>query len=388
MSKTNENINLEFSRVKLLGYYKTPINSIRPELNYPKEAEILYDLLSKSFNSAECIKSIDSDIRNVLLDSELIFKNSQGRLISFYANDGIVKISDVVYNPKLIKKLASEYQRLFTPGQPYTPFPLKSDLNETKQKVTKVTATIKQIVNIDGYYYYQLLYAGNTCYVKLYPFEVQNLDDIKQRHTLDCVYHGLDENGFPKLVHDRNSFIDDLYEEDTVQSFYYINSAYETHGNESKEFHWVRDSYGLKHRLYADLSEDDKVSGNKFELYIKRIDPKTKKLSLTFYNPNLDRAVKEWYSADRIFSEINETENKEQYFDCYFSEDIKYRSKLEKDFIGQYKGKSNLWLFTYLNIIDSEFVGLCFRKHKIEELAIASQIIAVRRKNLRLYFTI
>lgn len=375
MSKKTENINLEFSRVKLLGYYPTPVNSIYPELSYPEEAEILNDLLSKSFNSAECIKSIDTDIRNTLLNSEVILKNSKGRLISFHCNDGIVNISDVIYNPHLIKKLPSEYSRLFSPGQPYAPFSTKNDHNEISREVTKVKATIEQIVNIDGFYYYQLNYAGNTCHVKLYPFEVQILDNIKQRQTLDCVYHGLDENGVPKLVQDRNSYIDDLFEEDTVQSFYYVNSAYETHGDESKEFHWVRDSYGLRHRFYADLSEEDKVRGNKFELYIKRIDPRTKKLSLTFYNPNLDRNVKEWYSADRIFSEINETDNKEQYFDCYFSEDIKHRSKLEKDFIGQYKGYSNLWLFTYLNILDTEFVGLCFRKHKIEELAIAAQIM-------------
>ena len=375
MNIIKENLNLEFSRVKLLGYYENPINSVRPEIVYREEAEILHDLLSKSFNSAECIKSVDSEIRDLLLKSEMIFKNSQGRLISFFPNDGIVKISDVIYNSRLIKKLPSEYQRLFTPGQPYAPFSSKVDHTEPKREVTKVTATVKQIVNIEGYYHYQLNYAGNTCYVKLLPFEVQTLDNIKHKQTLDCVYHGLDENGIPKLVQDRNSYIDDLYEEDTVQSFYYVNSAFDTNGNTSKEYHWVRDSYGLKHRFYGDLSEDDKVCGNKLELYIRRIDPRTKKLSLTFYNPNLDRAIKEWYSADRIFSEINELDNKEQYFDSYFSEENKHRSKLEKDFIGQYKGNSNLWLFTYLNILDNEFVGLCFRKHKIEELAIAAQIM-------------
>ena len=255
-------------------------------------------------------------MRKILLNTELIFENAYGRIVSFYANDKIVKISDVEYNSKLIKKPLQEYQRTFTPGEPFTPSSLKNEHNETKREVTKVAVAIKQLVNIEGYYYYELLYAGNTCYVKLLPFEIQILDNIKQRKTLECVYLGLDENGVPRLVQDRSSYIDDLYEEDTVQSFYYVNSAYETHGDTSKEYHLVRDSYGLKHRLYANLSEEEKFSGNKFELYIKRIDPRTKKLSLTFYNPNLDRGVKEWYSAERIFSEINETDNKEQYFDC------------------------------------------------------------------------
>ena len=374
-TNNNRNINLEFSRVKLLGYYETPINSSRPEREFPEEAEILFDLLNNSFNSAVCIKSVDSEIRDILLNSEVILKNANGRLISFSAIDKIVKISDVIYNSKLIKRLEREYQCFFTPGDPFTPYSPKGEHTETKREITKVTATIKQIVNIEGYYYYELLYAGNTCYVKLLPFEVQILDNIKQRKTLDCVYLGLDEKGVPKLVQDRNSFIDDLYEEDTVQTFYYINSAHETHGDIIKEYHWVRDSYGLKHRLYAELSDEEKYSGNKLELYIKRIDPRTKKLSLTFYNPNLDRGVKEWYSAERIFSEINEIDNKEQYFDCYFSDEKTHRSKLEKDLVGQYSGNSNLWLFTYLNVLDIEFVGLCFRKHKIEELAVAAHIM-------------
>ena len=371
----DKNINLEFSRIKLLGYYENPINSSRPEKVFPEEANALFGLLSKSFNSAECIKSLDSEMRDTLLNTELILKNSNGRLISFSAKDKIVKISDVIYNSKLIKRLAREYQSAFTPGEPYISYTSISGSVKMKREVTKVTATIKQLLNIEGYYYYELLYAGHICYVKLLPFEVQMLKHIKQRKTLGCVYQGLDEQGAPRLVQDRNSYIDDLYEEDTVQSFYYVNSAYETHGNISKEYHWVRDSYGLKHRFYAEIPHKERISGNKFELYIKRIDPRTKKLSLSFYNPNLDRGVKEWYSADRVFSEINELDNKGQYFDCYFSEEIRDRSKLEKDLIGQYNGNSNLWLFTYLNFLDNEFVGFCIRTHKIEELAIASKIM-------------
>ena len=68
----SKNINLEFSRVKLLGYYEHALNSLRPEIVYPDEAEALFGLLTKSFNSAECIKSIDSDMRETLLSTELI----------------------------------------------------------------------------------------------------------------------------------------------------------------------------------------------------------------------------------------------------------------------------------------------------------------------------
>ena len=92
-TNNNRNINLEFSRVKLLGYYETPINSSRPEREFPEEAEILFDLLNNSFNSAVCIKSVDSEIRDILLNSEVILKNANEQLISFSAIDKIVKVS-------------------------------------------------------------------------------------------------------------------------------------------------------------------------------------------------------------------------------------------------------------------------------------------------------
>lgn len=374
-SEDKININLEFSRIKLLGYYDKPLNTTITEVKYLEEAEIMSELLDKSFNSIECIKTIDSDYRAELMNSELIFKNTQGKLLAFYAPEGVVILTDVKYNADKIKKPSNDIQCYFTPGEPFIPFKLECGQVEGKREITKVKANVIDIIKIDGFYHYKLSYAGCMCYVKLLPFEVQFLENTKHKKILDCVYHGLDNDGNPRLVQDRESYIDDLYEKDTVQKFTYVNTAYEHHGNETKEFHWVQDSYGLKHRFYGELSEEQKMYRNELELYIKRIDPRTKKLSLTIYNPNLDPIVKEWYSADRIFKEIEETDNKEQYFDIYFSNGYEFASKLEKDLVGQYNGQSNLWLFTYLNILDNELAGCCIRKHKVEELAIVSQIM-------------
>lgn len=368
-------INTEFSTVKLIGYYEKPLNTLISEVEYSKEAKIMSKLLDKSFNSIECIKTIDSDYRAKLMNSELIFKNTQGKLLAFYAPEGAVIFSDVKYNANIIKMPSREFQYYFTPGEPFIPSKTSVGQVEGKREVTKVKANVIDIIMIESLYYYKLSYAGCTCYVKLLPFELQILKNIKLRKTLDCVYLGLDNDGNPKLVQDRESYIDDLYEEDTVQTFTYVNTTYEYHGDETKEFHWVRDSYGLKHRLYGELSEEQKVFRSKLELYIKKINPRTKKLSLTVYNPNLDRLGKEWYSANRIFSEIEERDNKEQYFDLFFSKGYKLDSKLEKDLVSQYNERSNLWLFTYLNILDNELIGYFIRKHKIEELAIVSQIM-------------
>lgn len=376
MMSTNQerNINLEFSRVKLLGYYEDSLNSKITEVEFQNEAKELYKLFSKSFHSVQCIKSIDTDFRNILLDSELIFKNTHGKLISFSEKEKCVKISNVIYNSHRIIRVSQGYQFYFTPGEPYSLPTHSTELYDTKCEIKKIQANIKDIVYIDGYYYYKLVYAGLESLVKLLPFELQIIDSIRKKNTLDCVYLGLDNDGNPRLIQDRDSYIDELFEKDTVQYFSYINSAYDIKGDTSVEYHWVRDSYGLKHRFYGELSEEEKVYGNQLELYIKRIDPRTKKLSLAFYNPNLDKGTKEWYSAERIFTEINDIENKELFFDCYFSEN-QHKSKLVRDLVGQYYGKSNLWLFTYLNVLDNEMVGLCIKKHKIEELAIVSQIM-------------
>lgn len=137
----------------------------------------------------------------------------------------------------------------------------------------------------------------------------------------------------------------------------------------------MRDVYGLKHRLYAKLTEEQKVSGARVDVYVRGINNKNKTLILSLYNPKLDRLEKVFFSADKVFEEIDEMENKEQFFDCYFNTEAKHTPKLQQDLVGQYNGGSNLWLFTYMNILDTIVIETCIRKHQIEELAIVCQIM-------------
>lgn len=379
-TKRKTNINIEFPKVQLLGYYEEPYNTLSIEYKNPIEAGTLCQLFNESLKSIKFSKTIDLSFRRKLLNSELIFKSIRGELLAFYPSEQRVKISDVIFDKKKIRKLSKELQSYFTPGNPIIHSDEEISKKESKHELTKVKVPIIDIVNINGYDYYELSYADSTCYVKLLPFEIQNIIKIKQKKNLDCVFLGFDQQGNPKLMQDRESYIEDLYEANTVHKFTYISTCYEQHGDLIKEFHWVSDSYGLKHRLYAELSEEQKKFNTQLCLYIKRIDPHTKKLSLSMYNPRMDPFLKEWYKAERIFSEINETNNKELFFDAILNKDYKKCSRLEQSMIGQYNGHSNLWLFTYLNILDTEIVTKYFRKHQIEELATVSQIMIKLQK--------
>ena len=372
MSDSN-NTSIEFSSLKLLGYYSISSSMIDIEVKYPNEASLLANLLRASFDSVDCIKSIDSKFRDILLNSILVFKNSHGHLFSYIYSKNIVKISNVFYLKSKIQQVNKEYQKYFVPGEPFIISNEIEASNATRNFETKVTVDIQDIVNKDGILYYQVYYANQLCLIKLMPFELQILSTLKNKQTLDCVYQGLDYEGNPILVQDRCSYIDDLYEEDTIQTFMYAGTSINYKSDTAVEYHFLRDKYGIKHRFYGKLNENERIVGKELTLYVKRIDPITKHLSLTYYNPKID--TKNWYSADRVFEEIGELDNKEQYFDYIFTfRNINYRKELKK-LVGQYSGKSNLWLFTYLNIIDNDLVSKFINKRQIEELATISEIM-------------
>lgn len=248
----------------------------------------------------------------------------------------------------------------------------KTTLNQDSNS-NSITVDILDIVNIDNILYYKVLYAGSTCYIKLYKFEVQMLSTIKAREQLQCLYLGLDEKQIPRLVQDRRYFIDELYEADTVQTFRYVSTRVDYGTTPQKEYHMLSDSYGLTHRYYGELSATQRLPRAEVELYIKSINTATGNLSLAIYDPNICQIKSTFYSAEKVFGEIGETDNKETFFDCFFEK--RYVSKPYSDLVWQYKNLSNLWLFTYLNIIDERLVEKLIRNHKIEELSSVCNIM-------------
>ncbi len=249
----------------------------------------------------------------------------------------------------------------------------KTDIGHDNNYSKSVTVDIIDIVDINKVLHYKVSYAGSVCYIKLYKFELQMLSSLRTKKKLQCVYLGLDEDQIPRLVQDKRAFMDDLYEADTVQSFKYLSTRIDYATSPQKEYHVLSDDYGLTHRFYGELSANQKIPGTEIELYIKSINSVTKNLSLALFDPNMHHHETIFYSAEKVFGEIDELDNKEIFFDCFFTK--RYVTKPYSDLTWQYNNFSNLWLFTYLNIIDERLVELLIKHHKIEELAAICRIM-------------
>lgn len=176
---------------------------------------------------------------------------------------------------------------------------------------TIVELKVKDYKYQEGFHYYQVDYNGSPCLVKMMPYEDGRYEDGRRKKTIICRDMGPDDNGLPFLVEDKGSLIEELYKEDTVQTFTYCYSK-----TISKElrYHVVMDEYGLTHRYYGRLHVQQKKQFGKIDFYIKDIDPKSKTLTLEIYDPTIERKVNEWYDADRIFGEIEEADSKEDLF--------------------------------------------------------------------------
>jgi len=374
---TRDPSNIDSSKLKLIGYYKSDSPKLNAESIYIDEACELAKLLGDSFYASECICSLDEEFYSELLHSIMIFKNYHGHLFAYLPTIGIAIISEVQFNRESIILVPAEYKMYFTPGDAFTSEQNQLSESQLTKKVgiTKVTLDVIRTVRKDELVHYEVSYGGSLCYVRLFPFQIEMMNRGIIKKQVACFYQGLDQYGAPRLAQDRDELIDELYEEDTVHNFSYMRTEIDYHKETNCEYHLLRDSYGLKHRLYADLPEDHMIPGTRIEVYVCGINKRSKTLILSIFNPNIDRLERIFFSADTVFEEIGETDNKELYFDCYFNIDEKHISKLYRDLINQYKGEQNLWLFTYMNILDTIVVGNCIRKHQIEELAIVCEIM-------------
>lgn len=374
---TRDPNNFDFSKLKLIGYYKSASPKLNPESIYREQACELARLLDDSLSASECISSLDSSFYSDIIHSVLIFKNYHGHLFAYLPTTGTARISNVQFSKDAITYVPAEHKMYFAPGEPFvgTGYHRNTVQLQKAVGVTKVMLNVIRVVRKDDLLHYEVSYGGTLCYIRLLPFQVEMTERGSIPQQIACVYKGLDEYGEPKLSQDRNALIDDLYEEDTVHTFSYIRTEIDYHSDAHAEYHIMRDGYGLKHRLYAQLTEEQKIHGSRVDVYVRGINNKNKTLILSLFNPKLDKLEKVFFSADKVFEEIDELENKEQYFDCYFTTEDKHAPKLQQDLVGQYNGGSNLWLFTYMNILDTIVIGTCIRKHQIEELAIVCQIM-------------
>lgn len=248
------------------------------------------------------------------------------------------------------------------------------------RNATKIVVDVKGVVIRDGIYYYEVMYDGKLNYVRLLPFEIDMLDRAKLKTCLTCVISSINENGTYKLAQDRASLIDELYEEDTIATFTVMGIRYDYRDNTATKYYILKDAYGLTHRFNSGKEEREYQKGEQLDLYIKGISRRNKHLMLALYNPNLKKASRTFFDAVKVFTEIDEIDSKEQYFDCYFITGRDAKNQQEKDLIGQYNGQSNLWLFTFMNIMDKNVIPDLIKEQLLEELCTVCHIMVKLQK--------
>ena len=151
---------------------------------------------------------------------------------------------------------------------------------------TIVELKVKDYKYQEGFHYYQVDYNGSPCLVKMMPNDAVMYDEHgRGKKTIICRDMGPDDNGQPFLVEDKGSLIEELYEEDTVQTFTY---CYSNTTSRKLKYHVVKDEYGLTHRYYGRLHVQHKNQFDKIDFYIKGIHPKSKTLILTIDDPTIE----------------------------------------------------------------------------------------------------
>lgn len=150
---------------------------------------------------------------------------------------------------------------------------------------TIVELKVKDYKYQEGFHYYQVNYNGSPCLVKMMPYEDGRYEDGRGKKTIICRDMGPDDNGLPFLVEDKGSLIEELYEEDTVQTFTY---CYSNTISRKLKYHVVKDEYGLTHRYYGRLHVQHKNQFSKINFYIKDIHSKSKTLILTIDDPTIE----------------------------------------------------------------------------------------------------
>lgn len=116
---TRDPNNFDFSKLKLIGYYKSAFPKLNPECIYRDQACELAKLLGDSFSAKECVSSLDSSFYSDIIHFVLIFKNYHGHLFAYLPTTGMARISDVQFSKNAITYVPAEYKMYFAPGEPF-----------------------------------------------------------------------------------------------------------------------------------------------------------------------------------------------------------------------------------------------------------------------------
>lgn len=163
-SKTVENMDFHH-KVRLIGYYNKPNQTMGDEQEYEEEAIQLAQLLAVSFCSLN--KKVDPVFRSILHGNTVfLLKSEENELFAYYPYKNIARITKVVYNKKYITPIPYDYKSWFIPGDEIW---VKERSDERKppkiikpQQYTVTTAGSDFLITIQGKHTLPLNWSKNT----------------------------------------------------------------------------------------------------------------------------------------------------------------------------------------------------------------------------------
>ena len=125
-----------------------------------------------------------------------------------------------------------------------------------------------RIEEAKGNLYYVINVNNKEVWVKL--FDYQRIS-AKLKKQIDCVFCGFDKYGSYIFVQDKLSILNDLYEENQEYKFKFVSESLDNNTNVGYSI--IRDEYGISHRLYDTLSENQKCGKEEIICIVDSIDP-------------------------------------------------------------------------------------------------------------------
>lgn len=127
------------TKIRLLGYYSQPNQSMNPESERIEEANELAPLLGDSIQSLYQNPETDEELKKVILGATVfVFKDETGNLVAYFTKDKIARVTGVVYNRQFITQVPLKYKSWFCPGQ---------SINLIKQSKDDTSSSIDENIN-------------------------------------------------------------------------------------------------------------------------------------------------------------------------------------------------------------------------------------------------
>ncbi|KAB6570551.1 hypothetical protein GAY76_16070 [Phocaeicola vulgatus] len=185
-----KDFNIKF---RLVGYYWNINQKIKEEKKYKEDADILYNLLTKSFSSTTINEISDSGFSQAFQSNAVfIFQDENRNYYAFSPSEKIARISNVYYNPKEITNVPNKLKNWFYPGYAFK-----------EKAISKYPFIIKKrLYRLSGKSYYyspdsisvKIIGDDTTIYLNNYKFALSayfqndDIDYIKDLISLRWTY--------------------------------------------------------------------------------------------------------------------------------------------------------------------------------------------------------